>query len=73
MGKWKTENFAGTLSGVAVSFLAIWYANHLGLLPVGYLWDAPCDAKDILLIGGSVVLIVYKRIFSAQKNKRKEQ
>ena len=62
VGKWKTENYVGTLSGV----VAIWYMQHLGLLPVVSIWN-PYDMKGILLLGGSLVLIVYKKIFSAQK------
>lgn len=59
----KLESICGTIIGA----VAIWYMQHLELLPVGYLWNVQCNAKDILLVGGSVVLIVYKKIFSAQK------
>jgi hypothetical protein len=61
----KIESIVGTLCGIIISVVAIWYAKHLGLVSVGYF--APCDAKDILLVVGSVILIVYKKIFSAQK------
>ena len=61
----KIESIAGTLCGIVISVVVIWYARHLELVSVGYF--APCDMKDILLLGGSVVLIVYKKIFSAQK------
>jgi len=60
------ESLTGTLCGIAISVVTIWYANHLGLVAVGYF--VPCDLKDLLLIGGSVVLIVYKKIFP-RKNK----
>jgi len=63
----KIESLVGTLCGVVISVVAIWYLQHLELMPVGgYLWNGSSDAKDILLVGGSVVLIVYKKIFSAQ-------
>ena len=61
----KIESIAGIFCGVVISLIDICYANHLGLVSVGYF--APCDMKDILLVGGSIVLIVYKKIFSAQK------
>jgi hypothetical protein len=68
----KIETLTGTLSGIAISIAAVRYVQHLGLLPVGYQWN-PCDSKDLLLLWGSVVLIVYKKIFFRAKNKRKEQ
>ena len=61
----KIESIVGTLCGIVISVVAIWYANHLGLVSVGYLGSY--DAKDILLLGGSIVLTFYKMIFSAQK------
>jgi hypothetical protein len=61
----KLESIVGTLCGIAISVLVIWYSKRLGLVSVGYF--APCDTKDILLMGGSLVLIVHKKIFSAQK------
>ena len=64
MSKFKFEILAGTLSGVII--VAILYANHLGLASAGYLWNL-CDAKDILLLGGSAALIVYKKIFFPRK------
>jgi len=63
----KIESLVGTLSGIAVSVVAVRYIQHLGWIPIGYLWNGQYDAKDMLLIGGSVVLTFYKKIFSAQK------
>jgi hypothetical protein len=64
----KIENLTGTLCGIVISVVAIWYAKHLGLVSVGYLGS--CDAKDMLLMGGSIVLITYKKIFFPRKKER---
>ena len=65
----KVETQAGTICGIVISVVAIQYVQHAGLVSVGYF--APCDSKDILLMGGSVVLILYKKIFFPRnKNER---
>ena len=65
MGKWKAESLVGILSGIIISAVIIWYAKHLGLVSVGYLGSR--DIKDILLLGGSAVLCVQKKIFPRKK------
>ena len=50
------ESLAGTLSGIAISVLAIWYSEHLGWLPVGYLWNGPSDIVDILMVAIAALL-----------------
>ena len=62
----RIETITGTLCGIAISTVVIWYSEHLGLVSVGYLGS--CNAKDILMIGGSVVLIIYKKILFPRKN-----
>ena len=62
----KIESIAGTLCGIVISVVAILYAKHLGLLTVASLGS--CNAKDMLLIGGSVILILYKKILFPRKN-----
>jgi hypothetical protein len=56
VGKWKTENYVGTLCGIAISIVAIWYLQHLGLLKTETLWNGTYDAKDILLVAIAALL-----------------